>query len=65
MLDRNRRFFEGARDLGGTRYPISAVRFDKHDWIRHYGPKWRALASRKRRFDPDNILAPGAGIFRG
>jgi FAD/FMN-containing dehydrogenase len=63
MLARNRRWFERARDLGATRYPISALEFSVDDWQRHYGPLWREFRKRKRRFDPDNILAPGLGIF--
>ncbi len=63
MLARNRRWFEQARDLGGTRYPIGAIQFGVDDWKRQYGELWPELVRRKRRFDPDNILTPGPGIF--
>ena len=63
MLARNRRLFEKARDTGGTRYPIGAIEFTHEDWVRHYGDLWPELVRRKRRFDPDNILTPGPGIF--
>jgi FAD/FMN-containing dehydrogenase len=63
MLDRNRRLFEEARAAGGTRYPIGALEVTSNDWERHYGPVWRQLVKWKQRFDPDNILAPGSGIF--
>lgn len=63
MLDRNRRLFEKARDTGGTRYPIGAIEFSRADWIRQYGDLWPELVRRKQRFDPDNILTPGPGIF--
>ncbi len=63
MLDRNRRLFEKARDTGGTRYPIGAIEFSRADWIRQYGNLWPAFVRRKQRFDPDNILTPGPGIF--
>jgi FAD/FMN-containing dehydrogenase len=63
MLARNRHLFEKARDAGGTRYPIGALEFDRLDWVRQYGLRWPAFAERKRRFDPDNILSPGSGIF--
>jgi FAD/FMN-containing dehydrogenase len=63
MLARNRRLFEKAREAGGTRYPIGALEFDRRDWIRQYGLLWPAFVERKRRFDPDNILSPGSGIF--
>jgi FAD/FMN-containing dehydrogenase len=63
MLARNRRWFERARALGGTRYPISAIEFTPEDWEQHYGALWTEFRKRKQRFDPDNILAPGLGIF--
>lgn len=63
MLERNRRLYEKALDVGGTRYPIGSLDFTKDDWIAHYGPSWEEFARRKRRFDPGNILTPGLGIF--
>jgi cytokinin dehydrogenase len=63
MLDRNRRLFEQARDLGGTRYPIGSLEFDKQDWKRQYGKDWNDFKKLKKRFDPEGILTPGPGIF--
>ena len=63
MLAGNRGWFEAARDAGGTRYPIGAVEFNHADWQQHYGESWSEFAKRKQRFDPDNILSPGSGIF--
>lgn len=63
MLSRNRALFEKARDVGGKRYPIGALEFDRRDWIRHYGRQWPEFARAKRRFDPSGILTPGPGIF--
>ena len=63
MLARNRRLFEKARRAGGTRYPIGALEFDRGDWARQYAERWDDLVERKHRFDPDNILTPGPGIF--
>lgn len=63
MLARNRRLFEQAREAGGTRYPIGALEFTTRDWRRQYGPLWNEFRQRKQRFDPDNILSPGSGIF--
>jgi FAD/FMN-containing dehydrogenase len=63
MLARNRTWFERARDLGATRYPIGALAFTTDDWARHYGELWGEFRKRKQRYDPDNILSPGSGIF--
>ena len=63
MLRRNRELFERARRVGGTRYPISAIEFNRGDWVRHYGDQWPRLVQLKHRYDPAGILAPGPGIF--
>lgn len=63
MLARNRLLYEKARDTGGTRYPIGAIEFSREDWMHQYGDLWPEFVRRKRRFDPDNILTPGVGIF--
>ena len=63
MLARNRRLFEAARRVGGTRYPISAIPFDRGDWARQYAGAFPALVQAKHRYDPDGILTPGPGIF--
>jgi len=60
----NRKLFERNRDLGGTHYTISAIERSPEDWKQHYGPAWPAFAAAKRRYDPDNVLTPGPGIFR-
>jgi cytokinin dehydrogenase len=63
MLARNRKIFEFARNLGGKHYPISALALDREDWKRHFHPHWGWFSRAKRRFDPDNVLNPGPGIF--
>jgi cytokinin dehydrogenase len=63
MLARNRRLFERAREVGGTRYPIGAQVFSREDWVRQYGDSWPEFARRKKKYDPDSILTPGPGIF--
>ncbi|MBW4633922.1 MAG: FAD-binding protein [Iphinoe sp. HA4291-MV1] len=63
MLDDNRRFFERNRDLGGYRYAINAIPFSQEDWKQHFRPVWGKLVSAKRRYDPENLLTPGQGIF--
>lgn len=63
MLARNRRLFDRAVALGGTHYPIGSIPLERADWVAHYGSRWPDLVWLKRRFDPDFILSPGAGIF--
>ncbi|HET8782163.1 MAG TPA: FAD-binding protein [Pyrinomonadaceae bacterium] len=63
LIADNRALFERATSLGGKRYPFDSVPMSKHDWQKHYQPLWGAFVSAKRRFDPDNILTPGQGIF--
>jgi FAD/FMN-containing dehydrogenase len=63
MLDRNRRLYDKARAVGGTRYPIGTLDFTQADWQAQYGPVWPELVRRKHRYDPDRILTPGPGIF--
>ncbi|WP_243147530.1 BBE domain-containing protein [Scytonema sp. UIC 10036] len=63
MLDDNRRLFERNRDLNGTRYPVDAIKFSQEDWQQHFGSVWSRLVNAKQRYDPDNVLTPGQGIF--
>jgi FAD/FMN-containing dehydrogenase len=63
MLSDNRRLFEQNRDLGGYRYSVDAIPFSQNDWQQHFRPVWGKLVSAKRRYDPDNLLTPGQGIF--
>ncbi len=63
METRSRRFFERARARGGTWIPSSALRLSHQEWGQHFGASWQQFAAAKRRFDPDNILTPGPGIF--
>jgi cytokinin dehydrogenase len=62
QLVKNRRLFEIARDLGGYRYPISAIPFEDEDWKRHYGELWDRFRERKQAYDPTSILTLGQGI---
>ncbi len=59
----NRWLFEQAIDLGATHYPVGALRLDREDWKRLYGPVFGRLREAKRRFDPDRVLAGGPDIF--
>jgi cytokinin dehydrogenase len=63
MLAANRALYDRAVAVGGTRYSIGAIPFSPADWRRHFGIVWPFLVAAKRRFDPDNVLTPGQGIF--
>lgn len=64
LLEQNERLYRVARRLGGRRYPVGALDFTPGDWVRHYGRDWVPFLFRKGRYDPNNVLTPGQGIFR-
>lgn len=64
MLADNRKLFEQNRNIGGYRYSVDAIPFSQKDWQQHFHPVWGKLVSAKRRYDPNNLLAPGQGIFK-
>jgi FAD/FMN-containing dehydrogenase len=59
----NRRLYDRCRRLGGSQYPISAVRLDVEDWKAHYGEQWDRLRAAKRRYDRDDVLASGPDVL--
>lgn len=63
MVAHNRQLFERNRAWGGTHYVISAIPCSPEDWKQHYGSAWDGFTAAKRRYDPDNVLTPGPGIF--
>ena len=63
LVAMNRTLYERARDLGGTRLTTTAMPFSQADWIQYYGPVWESFRSAKQRFDPNNVLTPGQGMF--
>jgi len=63
MVASNRALYEAAVAVGGTRYASGAIPMTSADWRQHFGTVWRDFERAKRRFDPNNILTPGAGIF--
>jgi cytokinin dehydrogenase len=63
LITDNRRLFESNRDLGGYQYPVGAIPFSQSDWRQHFQPLWSRFVGAKRRFDPQQILTPGQGIF--
>lgn len=64
QLTRNRMIYDRLMAIGGRRYPIGSVEpYTAADWREHFGPRFPLFRLRKRRFDPDNVLTPGHGIF--
>jgi FAD/FMN-containing dehydrogenase len=63
MVEQNQELYRRHTAIGGRFYPIGAVRLDRDDWRKHFEPFWDDLVRAKRRFDPDNVLTPGPGIF--
>jgi cytokinin dehydrogenase len=52
------------RAVGGKAYPPIAPSFSRLEWAEHYGPQtWSRLSEAKKKFDPNNVLTPGPGIF--
>ena len=63
LITMNRTLYERAREMGGTRLTSTAIPFSQADWIQHYGPVWESFRAAKNRFDPNNVLTPGQGMF--
>lgn len=63
VLVYNRMLYDKNRDLGGTNYPISAVRLTPEDWRHHYGSEFARLTRAKQRYDRHNLLAGGPDMF--
>jgi FAD/FMN-containing dehydrogenase len=65
MMASNHELFEKMTAVGGKRYsPYSGV-MSPEQWAVHFGPDvWRRLSEAKKKFDPNNVLTPGAEMFR-
>lgn len=59
----NRRWYEWARDVGGTLYPLGATEFTAADWKHQYADYYGAFQRAKHRYDPDGIMTPTPAIF--
>ncbi|MEP7120594.1 MAG: FAD-binding protein [Byssovorax sp.] len=63
LVAANRVIYDDCVAVGGKRYPIDSVPMSHADWQAHFSPLWILFVLAKIEFDPDNILAPGQGIF--
>jgi FAD/FMN-containing dehydrogenase len=59
----NEELYDRCTRVGGSHYPISAVRLDVDDWVEHYGEQWERLVAAKRRYDRDDVLAGGPDVL--
>ena len=60
----NRALAQRCIAAGGKIYPPHAPVLSRQQWQQHYGAQtWQRFAVAKRRFDPNNVLTPGAGVF--
>ena len=60
----NRELLARMTALGGKRYsPYSGV-MSIGEWAAHFGPQvWQRLSAAKKKYDPNNVLSPGPGMF--
>ena len=64
MLAANHALLPRLQAAGGKIYPPYCPILSNEQWQVHYGPEtWQRFAAAKRRFDPNSVLTPGAGIF--
>jgi cytokinin dehydrogenase len=64
MLAANHALVPRVQAAGGKIYPPYCPILSQAQWQAHYGAEiWQRFAAAKRRFDPNNVLTPGAGIF--
>jgi FAD/FMN-containing dehydrogenase len=64
MLAANQTLVSRLQVAGGKVYPPFSPILSREQWQKHYGPEtWRRFAAAKKRFDPANVLTPGAGVF--
>jgi cytokinin dehydrogenase len=63
LIAENDVLYAKVRAVGGTNYPVNALRLTPADWRTHYGERWPAVRSAKERYDPRQVLTPGQGIF--
>ena len=64
MLAANQALLPVLQSSGGKIYPPFAPILSPEQWLDHYGTETLArFTEAKKRFDPNNVLTPGAGIF--
>jgi len=59
VLERNKKLYLEAKEVGGCRYPVDAIPFTPEDWSIHYGEKWTIFRAFKEKYDPHYLLSAG------
>jgi cytokinin dehydrogenase len=62
LVDENARAYREALTRDAKLYAIGSTPMRRADWETHFGAAWPRFEAAKRRFDPDQILAPGQGL---
>jgi FAD/FMN-containing dehydrogenase len=63
MLAANEALVRTYLPQGGKMYPPFAPPVTEREWRLNYGRVWNRFAEAKKRYDPNNILTPGARVF--
>jgi cytokinin dehydrogenase len=64
MMASNRELLAKMSAVGGKRYSPYSGAMSPEEWATHFGPElWRLLSEAKKKFDPNNVLTPGAEMF--
>ncbi len=64
MLESNRSLLQQMIAVGGKDYRQYGMVRSQAEWAEHFGPDvWRRFSGAKKKFDPNNVLTPGPGIF--
>jgi FAD/FMN-containing dehydrogenase len=65
IMASNRELLAKMIAVGGKRYSPYAGVMSPEEWAIHFGPDmWRRISEAKNKFDPNNVLTPGAEMFR-
>ena len=66
IMASNRELLAKMIAVGGKRYsPYAGEVMSPEQWAVHFGPDmWRRLSEAKKKFDSNNVLTPGAEMFR-
>ena len=64
LIAENDALYAKVRAVGGTHYPVNALRLTAADWHAHYGDRWPAFRAARRGTTPGACSRPVRAIFR-